>query len=138
MAIPIFTRERTIQSEDTDELGHVNNVVWLRFVVAVAHAHTAAVGIGDSLYAAHAATWVVRRHRIDYLRSAGLGERIEESTWVTDLRGARSVRAVEFRRSDDGVVLVRAETVWAFVDRTTQRPRRMPPEIFERFEVVEA
>lgn len=138
MTIPIFTRERTVRVEDTDELGHVNNVVWLRFVVAVGHAHTAAVGIGEKFHAQHGAVWVVRRHRIDYLRSAVAGERIEEATWITDLRGARCVRAVEFRRVADGGILARAESVWAFVDRETQRPRRMPAEVFQRFEVVEA
>lgn len=138
MAHPIFTRERTVLPGDTDELGHVNNVVWLRFVVSLAHAHTAAVGIGERFYEQYGAVWVVRRHRIDYMRSAVAGERIEETTWVTDLRGARCVRALEFRRIGDGEVLVRAESVWAFVERGSQRPRRMPPEIFERFEVVEA
>lgn len=136
MAIPVFVRERTVRFEDTDELGHVNNVVWLRFVVALAHAHTAAVGIGDSVYEKYAATWVVRRHRIDYLRSAVEGEVLRESTRVVELRGARCVRVVEFRRACDESLLVRAESVWAFVDRATQRPRRMPPEVVSRLEVV--
>lgn len=134
----IFTRVRTICAADIDELGHVNNVIWLRFVVAVGHAHTAAVGLGEHFHERHGATWVVRRHRIDYLRPALDGERIEEATWVSDLRGARCVRATEFRRLADGEVLVRAESVWAFVDRATQRPRRMPAEVFERFAVIDA
>jgi len=136
MKIPIYSRERTICAEDTDELDHVNNIVWLRFVVALAHAHAAAVGIAAEAHERMGVAWVVRRHEIEYLRSAVLGERILESTWVTELRGARCRRAFAFRRVTNGETLVRAESLWAFVDRKTQRPRRMPAEILDRFAVV--
>ena len=127
-----------MRQQDTDELGHVNNVVWLRFIVELSHAHGQAVGVDRALNAEYGAAWVVRRHSIDYVGSALAGESIVESTWVSDVRGARCVRVAEFRRKSDATLLVRAESLWAFVDKRTQRPRRMPPEIAERFDVVEA
>ena len=40
----VFERTRVVSAEDLDQLGHVNNVVWLRFVVELAEAHARASG----------------------------------------------------------------------------------------------
>ena len=77
--------------------------------------------------------WIVRRHEIDYLRSALRGEEIVEETWVDSLRGARSVRRCRFTRPADGLEYVTSTTQWAFTDKETQKPRRIPLEILKEF-----
>ena len=77
--------------------------------------------------------WIVRRHEIDYARAAAPGEEISEETWVESARGARSVRRSRFARSEGHETLVEASTQWAFVDTRTQRPKRIHPEVLERF-----
>src|SRR6185437_15630027 len=70
---PVFQLSFTASPEHIDELGHVNNAVWVQWMERVAVSHW------DSLAdPAHkdAYYWVVVRHEIDYLRSAHDGDRI--------------------------------------------------------------
>ena len=135
MTARVFRRTRRIREEDTDALGHVNNVAWLRFVVELANAHSQAVGLDGAAYRGLNGIWVVRRHEIDYARSATPGEEIVEETWLESLKGARSVRGSRFVRGEGGETLVEATTHWAFVDPKSQRPKRIHPEVLERFSV---
>lgn len=126
----VFRRTRVVRAEDLDFLEHVNNLAWLRFVVELADAHSSALGLDLAAYRRIGGLWIVRRHEIDYERPAALGDRLEESTWIAELRGARSLRESRFRREGpEGPLLVRARTVWAFADLRTLRPRRVPPEV---------
>jgi acyl-CoA thioester hydrolase len=137
-AEPVFRRRRVVVGEDVDALGHVNNTVWVRFVVELADAHSRAAGFDWKRIRELGGLWIVRRHEIDYDLPALPGEELLEETWVESLRGARSVRCARFTRARDGAVLVRARTQWAFVDFETQRPRRIPKEILEAFTLLPA
>ncbi|MCZ6823090.1 MAG: CoA transferase, partial [Deltaproteobacteria bacterium] len=97
-------------------------------------------GAGDVMRyigTARGGIWIVRRHEIDYHQPALPGEEVLEETWISSLRGARSVRNARFTRVKDGARLVSAVTQWAYVDVRTQRPRRIDPEILEAFEVLQ-
>jgi acyl-CoA thioester hydrolase len=121
----------TVRPTDIDELGHANNVVWVRWVNEAAIAHSRTVGLGPDVYFALQVVWVVRRHEIDYLGSALEGEELEALTWVATLRGATSLRRTIIRRGDR--VLARAATTWALIDVRTGKPRRIPHEMLERY-----
>lgn len=113
-----------------DELGHVNNAVWVEWIQTVAVAHWRAAAPPDLV---DAYVWVVIRHEIDYLRSLGPGEGVTARTWVGDApKGARFDRHMEFT-GDDGKLRVRARTQWAMLDKATGRPQRVPPEIVAAF-----
>lgn len=131
----VFRRVRTITERDTDRFGHVNNVVWVRFIVELADAHSNEVGLDFDAYLRLGGVWIVRRHRIEYHAPATPEERVVEETWVEAFRGARSVRCSRFSREGDGTELVTASTDWAFVHPETQRPRRIIPEVLARFPV---
>jgi len=135
--IPVFRRERTVTDEDTDALGHVNNLVWVEWIVDLAEAHAAAAGLDFATTLATGGVWVVHRQEIEYLRGADPGERIHEATWISQLRGARSVRHSRFT-GGDGVVRLTATTTWAWVDAKSLRVRRLPRELMARFVVVAA
>lgn len=130
----VFRRIRTITADDTDELGHVNNVVWVGFVVEMATSHSEAMGLDAAAYHALGAWWIVYRHEIDYRAPAFPGDRVVEETWVSEMRGARSIRHVRFRREADDALLLEATTTWVFVDARQQKPRRIPPEVRAAFE----
>ena len=130
MAKPPFELSFTAGPEHIDELGHVNNAVWVQWVqqVAVAHWDSLAPARHRELY-----YWVVVRHEIDYLRAAHAGDRITARTWVGDApQGARFDRFVEFAGAD-GKVCVRAKTQWAIIDKASGRPIRVPPEVVAPF-----
>ncbi len=120
----------TAVADDIDELGHVNNAAWVRWIQDVATAHWRALADprDDEAY-----LWVVTRHEIDYLRAVGPGETVTGRTWVADApKGARFDRHVEFVGAD-GKVRVRAVTTWAIIDRASGRPVRVPGAIAARF-----
>lgn len=119
-----------------DELGHVNNLVWVRFIVDLGTAHSNSVGLDRSGYHELGAWWIVYRQEIDYLAPAFPGEEIEEATWISHMRGARSVRESRFARSSDGKVLVSARTTWVWVDIASQKPRRIDRRVLELFPVI--
>ena len=125
-----FELEFTAAPEHIDELGHVNNAVWVQWIqqIAVAHWHSVADPAHDEAY-----FWVVTRHEIDYLRAAFEGDRIVGKTWVGDApMGARFDRHVEFTGAD-GKTCVRAKTSWAIIDRAAGRPIRVPAEVIAPF-----
>jgi acyl-CoA thioester hydrolase len=129
MTRPVFEIELEARAEHIDELGHVNNAVWVQWIQQVAVAHWQAVADPahrDAFY------WVVVRHEIDYLRAAHAGDRITGRTWVGDAQGARFDRFVEFTGSD-GKACVRAKTQWAIIDKALGRPIRVPPEVVAPF-----
>jgi len=134
--IPVFRRERIVAPRDIDLLGHVNNVVWVRYVVELAGAHADALGVGMDATRALGGIWIVRRHDVTYRANVPVGSTIRETTWISALRGALSLRHARFE-SEAGTRLVEATTEWAYVDATSLRPRRVPPQVRERFDPLE-
>ncbi len=138
MNAAVFQRPRKVEPRHIDHLGHVNNAVWLRFVVGLADAHSSALGFDFERLRALGGLWIVRRHEIDYDAPGFEGDELVEETWVEQMKGARSVRACRFTRPRDGTLLLRALTTWAYCDFTSQRPRRIPPEILAAFTLTSA
>ncbi|SNS99523.1 acyl-CoA thioesterase [Sphingopyxis indica] len=125
-----FTLSLTATPESIDELGHVNNAVWVQWIqqVATGHWDAAAPQAHKDAY-----IWVVVRHEIDYLRALGPGETAIARTWVADKpHGAKFDRFMEFTGAD-GRVHVRARTVWALLDKASGRPLRVSDEIVAPF-----
>ena len=127
---PAFEMTLTAASEHIDELGHVNNAVWVQWMeqVAVAHWRSVADPAHQDDY-----FWVVVRHEIYYLRPAFEGDVITARTWVGEApKGARFDRHVEFT-GRDGKVCVRSRTDWAIIDKALGRPIRVPAEVVAPF-----
>lgn len=113
-----------------DELGHVNNTVWVGWVQEIATAHWDAVARPEDRAAFF---WVVVRHEIDYRGNIGPGEAVTGETWIDGpAQGATSVRRVDFRDAA-GKVIVSARTNWAMLDRETQRLVRVRSEVIAPF-----
>lgn len=130
MTSPRYIRTITAGPDDIDELGHVNNAVWVRWIqdVAVAHWHALATPEQHAAY-----VWVITRHEIDYRGSVLVGETVTAETWVADApKGARFDRLMRFTGAD-GRVKVDARTTWALLDRQSGRLLRVPAEVVERF-----
>jgi acyl-CoA thioester hydrolase len=125
-AAEIFRVQVIVADGDIDVLGHVNNVVFVRWIQEVALAHTAALGLGLDDLRRLGGAFVVARHEIDYLRPVLRGEAVEARTWISSLMVAKCVRATELVRAGDCEPLARARTTWGFVDLATGRPMRVP------------
>ena len=127
---PVFEHRITAHAEHIDELGHVNNAVWVQWIqeVALAHWYSIADPAHQDDY-----IWVVVRHEIDYLRAVTEGETVTGRTWVGEApKGARFDRHMEFV-GEDGKVRVRAVTQWAIIDKAAGRSIRVPPGVIAPF-----
>jgi len=112
---------------DIDELGHVSNLVYLRWVLDVAMGHSRALGWDHPEYRALGSVFMVRRHEIDYVAQVREGETLVGETWVEDWRLASCIRKTELKRGEQ--VVVRAATTWAMISLTTGRPVKIPDSI---------
>jgi acyl-CoA thioester hydrolase len=125
-----FIRTYTARPEHIDELGHVNNAVWLQWVQDIATSHWNAVAAAE-----HVAryVWVVTRHEIDYRGNVGLAETVSAETWIpSPPHGAQFDRCVEFRDAA-GKRLVAVKSTWAMLDKASGRLVRVPAEVAAPF-----
>ena len=119
----------TAGPEHIDELGHVNNAVWVNWIQDIATANWSAVASPEHQ---DAYVWVVTRHEIDYRAASFAGEVLTAETWGENPKGARFDRHVRFV-GDDGRVKLDAVTTWALLDRANGRLLRVRPEIAAPF-----
>jgi acyl-CoA thioester hydrolase len=127
---PPFQIAFRVEAADIDAQGHVNNVVYLRWVQDVATAHWQAM-TSDEEQAATA--WVVLRHEIDYKSPALPGDELLARTWVGTASGLTFERHAEIVRAADGQQLARARTLWCPLNPQTGRPQRLSAEVRARF-----
>ena len=109
-----------ITPEDIDDLNHVNNAVYVKWMDDVAFKHwehlTKNEPITDTI-------WVVSRHEIDYKSEAFLGDEIIAKTYVGNTRGVTSERFIEFYK--DETLLAKSKTIWVLLDAKSYKPVRI-------------
>ncbi|MEV5613583.1 thioesterase family protein [Streptomyces sp. NPDC052225] len=106
---------------DMDAYGHVNNVVFLRYLE---EARIDFLFRPDKDFQQGS---VVARHEIDYKRQLVHRHRpVDIEMWVTEVRAASFTLTYEVK--DEDVVYVRASTVIVPFDFEAQRPRRITAE----------
>ena len=116
----------TVSPDDIDGLGHVNNVVYLRWMQQAAAAHWEAVAPAELRGSVH---WVVIRHEIDYKAPTFAGEQLVVRTWVGEATAATWERHTEVRCVGDNRLLARCRSVYVALDPVTSRPMRMDPQL---------
>jgi acyl-CoA thioester hydrolase len=125
-----FTRTFTALPAHIDELGHVNNTVWVQWIQDLATAHWDTAARAEDKAAFY---WVVVRHEIDYRGNIGLGDSVTGTTWIEGpAQGATSLRRVEFT-DHAGKRLVNAATTWAMIDRASGRLARVRADVLAAF-----
>ena len=125
--------EHQVTPEEIDGLGHVNNQVYLDWLMAAATRHSAAVGWAIERLIAMGEGWVVRRHEIDYLLPVLPGETVRMRTWVETAERASSERHYEIFRKSDGKLVCQGRTMWVWINYKTGRPSRIPQPLIKDF-----
>lgn len=123
----VFTQERRVQWSDVDPAGHVNNAVYLSYLedCAVRDAVSRGWPMQRMLEEGGFAI-VARRYRIQYRQQALPDDKLQVSTWISDVKRATAVRHYAIRRADDGELLTQARALWVWIDPQTGRPVRIP------------
>ena len=125
----------TATDADIDELDHVSNLVYLRWVLDAATSHSAAKGWGHPEYRALGSVFIVRRHELDYLAATFAGDELMLGTWIQQCDAKFTMwRAYQIVRKSDGKTVLRGRTQWVCIDMKSGRPKRMPPEFVAAYQ----
>ena len=116
----VFSVKFIVNVSDIDDLNHVNNVSYVKWMDTVAFQHLAYLTKDNPL---SEYVWVVMKHEIDYLKQAVLGDEVIGKTWVGETRGFTSERFIEFYIGD--VLIAKAKTIWAMLNAKTYKPARI-------------
>jgi acyl-CoA thioester hydrolase len=131
MAAEIFVQRFAVDAADIDELGHVNNIVYLRYAQDIAVAHWRARSSADLV---EAYVWVVLGHVVDSGAPRELGDEVEVRTWVDEApSGAAWARFVEIYKRGAAKPSAQIKSTWAMLDIASRRPRRVPADLARRF-----
>ena len=126
----IFEFTLEVLPEHLDELQHVNNVVYVQFMQEVADkhwTHFVPKELNDGVI------WVVRRHEIDYLNQALLGDELLVRTWTGEHSTVTWDRHYEIIRLSDQKNIITAKSIWVLLDKTTGRPKRIDGAVLDLF-----
>jgi acyl-CoA thioester hydrolase len=128
-----FEHLAKVAESEIDELGHVNNAVYLSYAEAVSRAHAESVGLTLRAFAEHGVLPVVHRHQITYYQPAKMGDTLAVSTQVTAMGGPKAERRNRIRRAATGELLAEVITEWVWLEPQTLRPKRVPPSVAAAF-----
>jgi acyl-CoA thioester hydrolase len=121
----VFEKTIEVSPSDIDELQHVNNVVYLSYLQEAAIDHwcyAVPVELREPL------RWVVRKHEIEYLKPAFLGDTLTIKTWIESFNALSCLRLYEIRKGN--VLLIKAQTSWLALDTQTMKPKRIDIGLF--------
>ena len=133
MAAEVYIQRFPVAASDIDELGHVNNIVYLRYAQEMAIAHWRSRALPEMV---DAFVWVVTRHEVDYRAQLELGDDVEVRTWVDEApRGPSWIRFVEVYKAGAEKPSAQIKSNWVMLDAQTRRMKRVPAELAVRFMV---
>ncbi|MDF2832435.1 acyl-CoA thioesterase [Chryseobacterium indoltheticum] len=116
----IFEKQIKITEEYIDLNNHVNNVQYVKWVEEIAAEHWDSVkhklDFPDDI-------WMLLDHHIQYKKQVYLGDLITVKTYPKPPEGIRQPRKVEFYCND--VLVVDSLTLWVFIDKNTQKIKRL-------------
>lgn len=138
MSAIVYTEDREVQPQHCDVQHHMNNVVYVQWIQEIAIAAYRSKGYTREFDEENHIIWFVRRHEVDYLSPAFVGDVIRLTTWVE--RGTLSTffRRVEFVRVSDQKMVCQSLTEWCYFDAKRNRPAKIPNEIKAAFLPIEA
>ncbi|MFD2824565.1 acyl-CoA thioesterase [Lacinutrix iliipiscaria] len=121
-----FQHTVIVSHDDLDDLNHVNNIRYLKWIEDIARAHWKQIA-SEEIYNSY--YWIVRQHLVDYKASAHLHDEVIITTKFLNCNGARAKSIIEMHNNSTGKLLLQAETVWCLMAVQTKRPTRVTEEI---------
>ncbi len=122
----VFLDHRMVEWRDLDAYQHVNNAMYLDYLVEAGWRFGLSVDWSWERVQAVGFGVVARRTQIEYLQGASYSDELEIATWLSDVRRSTVVRHFTIQRPRDGAVLARANSLYAFIDLATNTVRRIP------------
>ncbi len=126
--MPAHSYRIGIEPNDIDFMGHVNNVVYLKWVQDAVVSHWQKLAPAEAV-ARH--LWVALKHEITYRKPAFLDDEVIASVVVEKVQGARAFYSTLIKRGEE--VLAEVKSSWCCLDAATLKPSRIAADIAARF-----
>src|SRR5579875_1967451 len=123
---PRFTRHFRVRHYELDASGHVSRVNLVRYMQEAAIEASTALGFSPEWYNQHGVGWVVRRLSVRYFTPALYGDDVTVTTWLSGLRGVRSIREYDLTLGRDGRRVARGRAEWVYMNFHSGEPTRIP------------
>jgi acyl-CoA thioester hydrolase len=120
-----------IRTFEIDFANHVSNIVYVQWLEIARTALLDAVDLPIPRLVEEGFAPIVARTEIEYRRPLQLGDPVRISLAITKMRSLSAF--MEFEISSDGDVAATARQLGLFASTDTGRPRRLTPEIRDRF-----
>jgi acyl-CoA thioester hydrolase len=124
----MFRHPIAIDPADIDQMGHVNNATYLKWVQEAVVDYWRSVAPPDAV-ARH--LWVALKHEITYLRPTFLQDVVVAEVIADRVEGARAMFTTVLRRGEE--VLSEIKSSWCCLDAATRRPARLARDVVGRF-----
>ncbi len=132
-----FILEVVATLDDVDAYDHVNNVVYIKWLEACAWAHSAAVGLSESVCVEMARGMAVRAIHVEYLAAAHEGDKILVGNWIAANDGRlRVTRRYQLLNQKTGITVMRGHVDFVCLNLSSGRPARQPPEFVSGYAVA--
>ena len=133
MSHRIYEYHLKVVNEHIDDFKHVNNEVYVNWMLSAASAHSESLGYGMKKFLDSGSVFVVRRHELDYLLPAYLGEDLIVETWLSNFENVKCIREYQIKRKIDGKVIFKAKTLWVYINLKSGRPMTIPDSIIDTY-----
>ncbi len=122
----------TVRSYEAGRDGGVRPGVILRYLENLATRASAGLGYDNRWYRDHRGAWVVREMSLLLGARATIDDELRLYTWVSEFRRVQATRDYLITRADTGRLVARAQARWAYIDRVTGQPTRIPDDLSAR------
>ena len=128
MSAKPFAHPITVEPEDIDFMGHVNNARYLGWTQDAVLAHWNKIAPAEEVASK---AWVALKHEITYRKPAFLDDEVIARTVLEKVQGARAFYTTMIQRGEE--VLAEVKSAWCCIDAETLRPARLREEVTRFF-----
>jgi acyl-CoA thioester hydrolase len=129
----VFITQRKVEWQDLDPINHVNNSVYLTYIQECLMHIGETFGWSLARCQREGFFFLPRSHHIEYRTPALMGDTIEISTWLSNVRRSTLTRHFEMRRISDHELLAQDRSMFVAVDANTLLPIRIPQALVNDF-----
>ncbi len=125
--VPFQCAIHILPHQFSNEVKHVNNIEYLRWIDKASQLHCDACGWTREQLLESGIMWFVGRHEVDYCEEAHSNDNLLLTTWVDDVRRVKSWRTTHIHALGEKPRLVcKCKTLWVLVDLESRRPTAIP------------
>lgn len=133
-----YVEPLTIRSYEVTRSGYPQPGAILRYLEYLATRASGANGYTNSWYAEQRSAWLVREMSLQLGWLPPMDSEVLMATWIAEFRRVQAFREYAIWQPASGRLVARARARWAYVQRHTGQPLRVPESMIAHFSAPDA